>query len=118
MARPRKPPKQKVKISDLLKYIENLAQDDPIRQHMTPDRMIRWKRYVEELEYLEFIIHGLKEDIAEHGSIELYVNGAQQTRRTNPALTTYSDLLKVYNQFFRMLSEINHCVEIQIEKSW
>jgi len=118
MGRPRKPPKQKVKVSGLLSYVESLPEENPIRQHLTPDRMIRFKRYVEELQYLEYIIASLKDDIQENGTIELYKNGIQETRRTNPALTTYTETIKVYNQFFRQLSDIFNCVEIQIEKAW
>ena len=95
--RPRKPPKQKVKIADLLHYIEQLPEEDPIRQRLTTDKMIRVKRYVEELLYLEFVITNLKGDIEENGEIEVK-NGSQETRRTNPARTTYIDIIKAYNQ--------------------
>jgi len=118
MSRPRKPPKPKIKVNDILKYVEQLPPDDPVKQRLTPDKMIRIKRYIEELQYLDYIIIGLKADIEANGEIELYVNGAQQTRRTNPALTTYIDTVKAYNTLLRQVTEILRDVEIDIIKVW
>ena len=116
--RPKKAPKPKVKIKQFMTYIENLPEDDPLKAKLTEDKMIRLRRYLEELEYLDYIILGLKSDIAEHGEIEVYENGAQRTRRTNPALTTLIDTIKTYNQLFRQASEIVSGAEIEIKKEW
>lgn len=118
MARPKRPPKPKVKIKDLLSYIEALPADDPIRKRLTPDKMIRIKKYIDELLYLDHVILGLKDDIDQNGEIEIYQNGIQRTRRTNPALTTYIDTIKAYNQLLRQVSEILRGAELDIEKMW
>lgn len=114
----KKPPKQKVKLKELLQYIEHLPADDPISRHLKPDKMIHIKRYIEELLYLEFVIVNLKKDIQLNGEIEIYKNGRQKTRRTNPALTTYIDTIKAYNQLFRQVSEILKDAEIALERTW
>ena len=116
--RPKKAPKPKVKIKQFMTYIDRLPDDDPLKVKLTEDKMIRLRRYLEELEYLDFIILGLKADIAEHGEIEVYENGAQRTRRTNPALTTLIDTIKAYNQLFRQASEIVLAAEIELKKEW
>ena len=116
--RPKKPPKPKVKIGELLSYIERLPEDNLVKQQLTPDKMIRIKRYIEELQYLDYVIVNLKADIEINKVIEVYKNGAQETRRTNPALTTYIDSVKAYNQLLRQVSEIIRGSEIAVERSW
>ena len=116
--RPKKPPKQRVKINNLLLYVEQLPENNPVKQHLTEDKMIRLKRYVEELLYLEFIIFNLKSDIEANGEIEVYKNGSQETRRTNPALTTYIDTVKTYNQLLRQVTELLRNTELDIAKTW
>lgn len=118
MARPKKPPKPKVKIKDLLVYLEGLPADNAIREHLTEDKMLRIRKYFDELLFLDHIILGLKDDVGRNGAIEIYVNGSQQTRRTNPALTTFVDVLKVYNALLRQVSEILRGAEIEIQKQW
>lgn len=113
-----RPPKQKVKIKDILSYIEQLPEDSSLKKRLTPDRLIRFQRYIEELLYLEYVIVNLKADIADNGEIEVYKNGNQETRRTNPALTTYVDVIKAYNQLFRQASEILRGTELDIERTW
>ncbi|NLN48632.1 MAG: hypothetical protein GX154_06000 [Clostridiales bacterium] len=113
-----RPPKQKVKIKEILSYIEQLPDDNDIKLRLTPDKMIRFRRYIEELQYLEYTIVNLKADIEKNGQIEIYKNGSQETRRANPALTTYVDVVKTYNQLFRQASEILRGTEIDIEKNW
>lgn len=95
-----------------------MPPDNPLKQELTPDKLIRIKRYIEELQYLDYIIVGLKSDIEANGEIELYENGNQKTRRTNPALTTYIDTIKAYNALLRQVSEILRGIEIEIAKTW
>ncbi|MFZ2539793.1 MAG: hypothetical protein WAX04_12985 [Oscillospiraceae bacterium] len=116
--RPRKPPKPKVSIKELLQYIEQLPEESPIKQQLATDKMIRIKRYIEELQYLDFVIVNLKADIEINGEIEVYKNGSQETRRTNPALTTYIDTVKTYNQLLRQVSETIRGVELLLERIW
>lgn len=118
VGRPRKPPRKKVNISDLLDYIEQLPDDNLTKKNLTPDKMIKISKYVDELKYIETIIKKLKLDIKKNGEIEIYKNGSQETRRTNPALTTYLDTVKTYNQLFRQISEVLRNTEIDIQKSW
>ncbi|MDP1809751.1 MAG: hypothetical protein Q8L35_09515 [Actinomycetota bacterium] len=80
--------------------------------------MLRIKRYIDEILYLDYVILGLKEDIALNGEIEIYKNSAQQTRRANPALTTLIDVIKTYNQLLRQVSELIRSAEIEVEKQW
>ena len=116
--RPRKPPKPKIRIMDLLKYIDGLPPSDPLRERLTPDRMIILKRYVEELMYIDFVLVRLKAEVEEHKPIEVYVNGSQRTRRCNPALSTYADLVKLYHYLLRAVAEIIRGAEIELEKTW
>ncbi|MDT8715547.1 hypothetical protein IAI10_02590 [Clostridium sp. 19966] len=110
--------RKKVNIMELLDYIEQLPADSQIKKDLTEDKMIRIKRYLEELKYIETVIKQLKADIKKNGAIELYKNGTQETRRTNPALTSYMDAMKTYNQLLKQVSEILRNTEIYIQKLW
>lgn len=110
--------RKKVNIMELLDYIEQLPADSQIKKDLTEDKMIRIKRYLEELKYLDSVIRQLKADIKQNGAIELYKNGSQETRRANPALTAYMDAMKTYNQLLKQVSEILRNTEIYIQKLW
>ncbi|MFT8347738.1 hypothetical protein [Clostridium saccharoperbutylacetonicum] len=110
--------RKKVSILELLDYIEQLSEDSEMKKSLTEDKLIRIKRYLEELKYIENIIKNLKKDIKENGEIEIYKNGSQETRRTNPALTTYLDTIKTYNQLFRQVTEVLRNTEIDVQKNW
>ena len=105
MARGR-PKKPKVKIANLLKYLESLPVESPVKQSLTEDKMIVIRRYVEELAYLESVMLALKEDIHEQGEIENFVQGAQQLRRANPAIDMYFSTLWAYRQLINKINEL------------
>lgn len=113
-----RPRRKKVNIANLLDYIEKLPDDNLTKKNLTPDKMIKISRYIEELQYLDTIIKNLKFDIKKNGEIEIYKNGIQETRRANPALTIYLDTIKTYNQLFRQITEILRNNEIEIQKNW
>lgn len=116
--RPRKPPKPKVKVKELMAYIEALPQDEPLKKLLSPDRLICLRKYVEELTYIEYILIRLKDEVELYDPIELYENGSQKTRRTNPALSTYNDMLKTYHYLLRQVMAIIRGIELDIEKTW
>lgn len=116
--RPRKPAKPKVRIKGLLGYVESLPPDDPLRARLTPDRMICLRKYVEELQYIDYVLLRLKDDVEEHDPIEVYVNGSQRTRRTNPALSTYNDMLKTYHYMLRQVTDILRGAQAELVDEW
>lgn len=113
--RPRKP---RVKVNAILKYIASLPDDSELKQRMTPDKMIALKVYVSQLEYFDDLIIKLKADIDTNGEIELFVQGIQTLRRTNPALSSMMELYRLYGQVYRQIVALVGSAEAIIERQW
>jgi len=105
--RPRNP---KIKIADLLDYLDSLPNDNHMK--LTPDKLIIIKRYIEELQYLEKILGQVKADIDKQGEIEYFVQGKQKLRRVNPSMELYYSSLRAYRGLVNKIEEIIKGVEI------
>ncbi len=101
-----RPKKIKVKIANLLKYLNDLPENHPTRQKLSPDKMLIIQRYVEELAYLETQIAELKMDIHEHGTVELFEQGTQKLRRQNPSCELYFSCWRQYRMTAAKINEL------------
>ncbi len=106
MAKRGRPKKPRVKIIDLVKYLDSLPAGNITKQSLTGDKMIIVRRYTEELIYLESVMLALKEDIHMQGEIENFVQGSQQLRRANPSLELYFSTLRAYRSLINKINEL------------
>ena len=113
-----RPRRKKVNIMDLLNYIDQLPEDDYIKLNLTTDKMITINKYIDELKFLEGAIKSLKVDVKKNGYIEVYKNGIQETRRTNPAYTSYLTTIKTYSNLFQIVVEVLRNTFIDIQKNY
>lgn len=107
-----RPKKPKIKIAQLIKYLDELPEDSPIKRKVTYDQMMIVKRLVEELFYMESLIHSLKMDIHENNPVEDFVQGKQRMRRTNPAIPLYYEAVRSYKGYLREINSILHGVDV------
>ncbi|SPF56992.1 hypothetical protein SBF1_9710002 [Candidatus Desulfosporosinus infrequens] len=77
-----------------------------LAQRLTPDKLIRLRMYCNELAKIKKYIDDAEQDIAEHGAVELFVQGAQQCRRKNPAMQNFLELERMYFTLFNRIERI------------
>ena len=107
-----RPKNVRVNVKTLLEYLEALPAESYVARNLTPDKMIWIERYVEELEYLEAMLSRLREDIDQHGEVEVFVQGAQQLRRANPSVEMYHKTLRTYRGLVNKINELLRGVEV------
>ena len=102
----------KVNIRDLYDYLSNLPENHPTKESLTPDKMTVIKRYILELQFLEKTLEDLKADIAEHGPVELFVQGEQRLRRANPSVQMYNATMRTYRGLINKIGELVKGVDV------
>lgn len=107
-----------MKATDLLAYVEGLPESDPVRARLTTDKMLALRKNVETLTVLDGMIRELRADVKAVGLIEVYKNGAQETRRVNPAADLHIRTLGVYMQVFKQTLVLLDDARIKLEKEW
>ena len=107
-----RPKNVRVNVKTLLEYLEALPAESYVARNLTPDKMIWIRRYTEELEYLEVLLSRLREDIDQHGEVEVFVQGAQQLRRANPSVDMYHATLRTYRGLVNKINELLRGVEV------
>lgn len=117
MARGR-PRKQRVKVIEILDYIASLPEESELKQHMTPEKMVALKALVYQLESLDGMIVNLKADIAERGEIEMFEQGSQKLRRTNPAVSLLLEIYRLCRHTHSQIVAIIGNTEAIIERQW
>lgn len=110
--KPGRPKNPKVKISELMNYLDSLPENSQIKKNLTPDKLIVIRRYIEELQYLDKKIKRLKADIDEFGEVEIFIQGMQRLRRANPSMELYYAALRAYRGLVNKIDDIIKGVEI------
>lgn len=59
---------------------------------------------IKKIDEMERHMKDLQGDVKRNGTIEIYENGAQKTRRANPALSAYQQEIKNYNATVKALT--------------
>ena len=63
-------------------------------------------RLVEELVFMAETLADLKENIKQHGTIELFKQGSQEFYRESPAVKSYSTLIARYGNMYKQLVDL------------
>lgn len=113
-----RPKKRRIKIRDVLKYVNSLPDDSDIKKRLTPEKILALQELVEQLEYLGASIVNLKRDIAERGEVEEFVQGNQKIRRVNPAMKLLLESYRMCRHTYSNIVEILGDVEIRVDKYW
>lgn len=77
-----------------------------ILQKIPEDKQAIAGRLADELVFMQQALTDLKRQIKEHGTIELYRNGAQECLRENPAVKSYNTMIQRYSGLFKQLCDM------------
>lgn len=83
--------------------IKSIKELDTIFNSITEDKKSEATLIYNELVFIIDTIDKLKEDIKNKGATEHFIQGKQNFLRENPALTSYTKLMKTYDVFYKNL---------------
>ena len=75
-------------------------------EKIPPEKKKVAEKLVEELRFMEETLAELKDQIREHGTIELFEPGKQSFLRENPALKAYNTTVQRYSGLYKQLCDL------------
>ena len=83
-----------------------LSELNKIVKQIPEDKRAVAKNLIEEIAFLYDTMTELKKQIAERGTVELFVQGKQQFLRESPALKSYNVSVSRYKALYKQLVEL------------
>lgn len=84
----------------------NLKKLNDLVDLVPQEKQVVAARLVEELVFMAETLADLKENIKQHGTIELFKQGSQEFYRESPAVKSYSTLIARYGNMYKQLVDL------------
>lgn len=84
----------------------DMQQIKKIVDNMPEDRKPLANNLYNELLFMNETMQQLKEQVREHGAVDIFKQGNNEFPREHPALTAYNKTLGRYNQTFKQMADL------------
>ncbi len=87
-------------------FLKTKRQLNKILKQIPEDRKAIGEKLINELLFMYKTLNDLKEQIEEHGTVELFKQGKQEFMRESPALKAYNTTVQRYSLLYKQLTDL------------